>query len=504
VPPAPAVEPGGSAPRDDRVVDDLVAVLAACLPLLLFALTERRLAGVPGFPLDDSWIHLHFARNIAEGAGFSYNPGVPVAGSTAPLWTLLLALGAVLFGPSVALVKAIGVLTALAAAVVVRHASIAWGASRIGALGAAIGLAWTGAMAWGAFSGMEVTLAALLVAAALWAHARRHDAWTALAVALATLARPEALIAVPLFLVARRLTVRRALLFAGVTAAVLAPAVAFSLATVGSPMPATAGAKIEGGLFGRLSGMREPPRVTWLSRPAEFFGGWVSWLWTTDWLLPLALLVALVLVWRRPGRALALPALALIAHPLAMALFAPYRSPGFQEGRYSIHLLPVAFVVLAVALGGRMTRVRLGLVGFYLVLAAVALFPAATRYGWAVQNINAMQVHLGRWVDAHLPRRGVIAVNDIGAIAYESRREVIDLVGLVSPEVLRYRRAGETETLRYLLARCPGHVIVFPEWYPEMTTRRDLLEPIYRVRLEHNTVAGADEMVVYRLTGCPR
>ena len=34
----------------------------------------------PGFPLDDSWIHLHFARNLAEGAGFAYNPGVPVVG----------------------------------------------------------------------------------------------------------------------------------------------------------------------------------------------------------------------------------------------------------------------------------------------------------------------------------------------------------------------------------------------------------------------------------------
>jgi len=56
--------------------------------------------------------------------------------------------------------------------------------------------------------------------------------------------------------------------------------------------------------------------------------------------------------------------------------------------------------------------------------------------------------------------------------------------------------------MRYLAERCPGHVIVFPAWFPQLTARRDLLEPIYRVRLEHNTVAGADEMVVYRLVGC--
>src|SRR3989475_12026708 len=74
--------------------DDLLVLLAAALPLAVLLLRERLIAGSAGFPLDDSWIHLHFARNIAAGAGFAYNPGVPVAGSTAPLWTLLLAAGA--------------------------------------------------------------------------------------------------------------------------------------------------------------------------------------------------------------------------------------------------------------------------------------------------------------------------------------------------------------------------------------------------------------------------
>jgi len=497
VPAAPGADPGGSGPRDD-----LVVAVAACLPLVLFLLIEHRLAGVPGFPLDDSWIHLHFARNMAEGAGFSYNPGVPVAGSTAPLWTLLLALGVAVFGASAVVVKTIGVMAGLGTALVLRHAAVAWGASRLGALGAAIGLAWTGAMAWGAFSGMEVTLAALLVAASLLAHARGRDAWTALWAALAAVARPEALILVPLLAGARPLTARRGALFVAITAAILAPAVLFSLATAGSPLPATASAKVEGGLVGWLSGVREAAAITWLSRPAEFFGAWVTWLAMTDWLLPLVLLVAVVLVWRRPGRALAVPALVLVAHPFAMALFAPYRDPAFQEGRYSIHLLPVAFLVLAVALGPRLTRMRVAFGAVYLALAVVAMFPAATRYGWAVQNINAMQVHLGRWVDEHLPKRGTIAVNDIGAIAYFSRREIIDLMGLVSPDIIPYRREGEAGVIRYLVERCPGHVIVFPAWFPQMTARRDLIEPIYRVRLEHNTVSGADEMVVYRLVRC--
>src|SRR5260370_32544312 len=59
--------------------DDALVVVAAVLPLSLSLLREHAIAGAAGFPLDASWIHLQFARNLAEGAGFAYNPGVPVA-----------------------------------------------------------------------------------------------------------------------------------------------------------------------------------------------------------------------------------------------------------------------------------------------------------------------------------------------------------------------------------------------------------------------------------------
>jgi 4-amino-4-deoxy-L-arabinose transferase-like glycosyltransferase len=60
--------------------------LVGCLALAIFALNTPA-----GVPLDDAWIHFQFARNLARGDGFSFNPGQPTSGSTAPLWTLLLA-----------------------------------------------------------------------------------------------------------------------------------------------------------------------------------------------------------------------------------------------------------------------------------------------------------------------------------------------------------------------------------------------------------------------------
>src|SRR5213594_5210074 len=154
-----------SCARTQRVVPSgrrgsVLLVVALAVPLAVLLTSERRIAGAAGFPLDDSWIHLQFARNIAEGAGFSYNPGAPVAGSTAPLWTLLLAAGAAAFSPSLGMAKAFGVAATLGAAILTRRAALAWGARGDVALVAAVALLWTGPAAWGALSGMEVALAA--------------------------------------------------------------------------------------------------------------------------------------------------------------------------------------------------------------------------------------------------------------------------------------------------------------------------------------------------------
>ena len=487
---------------------DGLVVAAALLPLALFVAREWRIAGASGFPLDDSWIHLQFARNLAAGAGFSYNPGIPVAGSTAPLWTLLLGAGALVASPSLAMAKVVGVAATLAAALVTRRAALAWRARADAALVASIALVWMGPVAWGALSGMEVSLAALLVAGSLLAHARDRELVSAACAALAVLARPEALLLVPFLVAARPLTVRRVAVFAVATLVVVTPAVLFSLWTAGTPYPATAAAKVEGGLVGWLGGVREPAALTWVSRPLAFLWEWIAWLAAIHWLLPFALVPSLVLAWRYAGRGLGLVTLALVAHPLGMALLAPYRGPAFQEGRYSIHLLPLVVLTLAVGLGGRRaaaprhasTSAVAGVV--WLALACVALVPAATRYAWAVQNINAMQVHLGHWVDAQLPKTARIALNDIGAITFFSRREIIDLMGLVTPDIIPYRRRGESGVMEYVAQTCPEYVIIFPAWFPRIAASRETLEPIYRVRLERNEVAGAAEMVVYRLLRC--
>lgn len=108
-----------------------------------------------------------------------------------------------------------------------------------------------------------------------------------------------------------------------------------------------------------------------------------------------------------------------------------------------------------------------------------------------------MQVRLGQWVAVNTPAEARIALNDIGAIAYVSRREVVDVMGLVTPAIIPYRQRGETGVLRYLERACPDYLVIFPSWFPVLAAMADSFTPVYRIRLAHNTVAGADEMVVY-------
>lgn len=499
------------------------ATAALALGLAVFLWRTHRIAGTIGvgaFSLDDAWIHLQFARNLAEGRGFAYNPGEPVSGSTAPLWTLLLGGAFALGGAHPALAQALGIGCALATAWLAGGLAARWTGSQELALLTSVLTALAGPMLWGALSGMEVALAALLVTAGLVLRADGREPAAAIVLGLATLARPEAFLLVPFCWLSGPLTRRRALWWFVPVAASLLPWVVFNVATVGSLLPGSAAAKIEGGLLGALRGMREPVATALLRRPGRYLGEWATWLWRVDVALPVLLLPGLVALGRRVGRAALVPACVLLAHPIAMALLAPYRGPGFQEGRYSIHLLPLALVVAVAPLAGfraapasapatppelEPSRGRSGprirrLVSLALLAGVLWALPAAAaRHAWAVQNIQAMQVDIGRWVAARTNPGARLALNDVGAITYLSRREIIDLMGLVTPGILRHRRDGEPGVLRYVDRECPDYLIVFPAWFPMMSAMTDRFIPVYRVRLAHNTVAGADEMVVYEI-----
>src|SRR6185437_11502280 len=127
-------------------------------------------AGGPAAPLDDAFIHLQFAKNLAQGHFFQYVAGAGYSsGATSLLWPLLLAPFHALGLRDVSLLWAAWLFGTLAhAGVIVETYRVTDRlAGAAAALGAAAMSALFGAFAWFAWSGMEtMALAWLLLRAA--------------------------------------------------------------------------------------------------------------------------------------------------------------------------------------------------------------------------------------------------------------------------------------------------------------------------------------------------
>ncbi|HIE38811.1 MAG TPA: hypothetical protein EYP77_07060, partial [Anaerolineae bacterium] len=119
-----------------------------------------------GFPLDDAWIHQTYARNLVAHGQWAFVPDQPSAGSTAPLWTLLLAVGYGLGLPFRLWTYTLGGLCLAGTALLAARLSGRLFPERRSLpplVGLACALEWH--LVWAAGSGMETLLFAMLVLA---------------------------------------------------------------------------------------------------------------------------------------------------------------------------------------------------------------------------------------------------------------------------------------------------------------------------------------------------
>ena len=497
----------------------LASLLAiGCLTLGVFALTAYRFTGGQGgVPLDDAWIHFQFARNLARGDGLSFNPGHPTSGSTAPLWTLLLAVAYFVGGDfpvAGQLLSGACFLAALAATYALgkRLTGSRWAAWLAGAV-----VAINGRLVWAGLSALETCLFAALSLLAISAHlsdraalrqaqgdARHYRLRTAALFGLAALARPEGYLLFTLaladFLFAltiqgdepwrarwRRLPILPTLLFA----AIVLPYLLFSLHTSGHLLPNTYHAKAIVNLLPDRDFLSVAARYLILDNPL---------------LLPFYLFGLILLIEHAP-----LLSLWSIGLPLAYAFL---RAVLYQHGRYLIPLIPCNAIIGVVGLlEARRLAAQRGLRwrGSQTTIAVLVSLLVVGGTGWRlpemahfytrnVNEINKMHVALGHWVAEHTPPDAILALNDIGAITYISERPVVDLAGLVTPEVVPVLRTLDRDSrlVDFMAEQGVQYVIIFPNWFPGLAARDDVLEPVHQVTLEHRNVTGGQTMVVYR------
>ena len=145
----------------------------------------------------------------------------------------------------------------------------------------------------------------------------------------------------------------------------------------------------------------------------------------------------------------------------------------------------------------------------FLILSLIISFGLFSRwsrtYAENVDNINQMNVHMGKWVESNLPQEAIVAVSDVGAIAYFSDQTIIDTDGLVTPEIIPYIRemGREYGVLQYLITQKPDFVIAFHNEFQFLSTQDIIFEPVYALRVTKNTILGGERMVVYETHWSP-
>jgi arabinofuranosyltransferase len=491
----------------------LVVLALGCLLALMLRAQE-----LWPFTVDDTFITLQYAKHLAQGLGPVWNPGGPlVEGYTSPLWVLLLALPEALGSSGPLAAKSFSfVLAWLSIVLSAWLAYLATPARRRGArlLAAATPFA-LGAAYWKlavhAVSGMETTLTACLLAAFACASVlvrsqpsrlggstarldvRPHDArWLALLALLSALTRPEAALATGTTIVALVVVLERparARLVKAVLIYAVGPGLVYFVARwsvfgLWFPLPFYVKATGQGSLAG-LPHVLAFARDFVLARPA--------------------VCVLSIAGAYSARRLLSAPLLGAVA--CALFFLHPKHIMGF-EGRYLVPLVPLLFAACGVGLVGvlswldaalsRSLSARMPNEGLlrllqracvpaaWLLLLASACSPFPSGYASAARTWRAYgegmaraHIALADELQKHAEEqpRPVIAMLDVGAVAYLSDWIVVDTYGLNDARVALSRRTD----LGYVFAQQPELLVLVSELPDRFVPVFDWELPLARV-----------------------
>lgn len=429
-------------------------------------------AGAPGFPLDDAWIHQTYARNLGLYGQWAFILGQPSAGSTSPLWTVLIAAGYFLRLDYALWTDGLNALLL---------GGLAWTAYKMTGywwLGAWVAAEWH--LAWAAASGMETLLFSLLVLAAWWLVLERDLEWRRCAlcgvvIGLAVWTRPDGLTLLPFCALSIWYTgdgaltdsgrLRRLAWLLGGAAMLLIPYFGFNYALSGRLWPNT--------FFAKQAEYAILQQLPLWQRLADVYSA--PFLGAVALLLP-----GLVLGARRWPLPLAWTGAFLLAYALRLP-------ETYQHARYLIPVIPVLVVTGGSGMAGWLElrsavtwrRVASRTWALAAVTATLA-FWALGANALAMDNrvINDEMVATARWVAANVPAGSLVAAHDIGALGYYADVRLLDLAGLVSPEVIP-SLGDDARLWRFVQQGGARYVITYPGWCPAFTQETGL-KPVYQ------------------------
>lgn len=482
-----------------------------------YLITEYNIAGGRfGAPLDDVWIHFRFAENFAHGFFYQYNPGEPTPGTTSPLWVIILSIP-FLFSNNLILPFALFVssLFFLLALIQLYKLCIKLGFDGIYSLLITLLTMLAGRLLWSSLSGMEITLFVLLCIMIFSNHLKEIESGkltllNGLLLGIAANTRPETYLLAGLYYIISLILLRKNLkenigkiiLSAIIFIALLLPYPIFSYIHTGGFLPNT--------YEGQVGSVKYLPNFTFIIESAKIFIK-DNFLIFILWILSSAYFIYM-LIKRNIDRNFLLINLWVILLPLVSSFIAPNWR---HHGRYLIPLIPfiniIAIYILRKANEYYSTKGYRKYTLFRKVSIALILIGSINSavlfsgvLGWNVENINNQQGKIADWLSANLPNEKAFGMNDIGIITFKTKKYVVDMAGLVTPEVFKFQKLsyedGTKELFRYLKAKGVNYIIIYPDWFEFiMANYSGAFTQVYSQKLQKNTICGGIEMFVYKI-----
>ena len=472
----------------------ILAAISLGIYLLVSSFTYRI-----GFPLDDAWIHQTYARNLAERWEWSFVPGQVSAGSTAPLWSGLLAVGYFVnldylfwtFLVGWGLITIIAIMGSNIFGLLIPERK-QW------ALWAGIFLIFEWHLVWASGSGMETLMFILFILITLMWLLAGWKRWIALGalIGLSVWVRPDGITLIgPALMVIlldkytwKQKTISATNLFIGFTL-LFSLYVIFNRGMAGAWWPNTFYAKqaeyaieLNDPLLRRLLEQAVLPLV----------GAGIV-------LLPGFVYYLRVAIAKRNWAALS-GAIWAIGYLLVYALRLPVT---YQHGRYVIPMMPVYYLWGFAGLvlwiqphtqhSIRRVVSRAWVLSFVIVLVVFWII-GARAYTRDVAVIESEMVDTAHWIAENTKPDDLIAAHDIGALGYFGGRDILDLAGLVSPEVIPFIRE-EHNLAKYLDNKGADLLVTFPGWYPHLVKEAEV---IYSTDALYSPFLGGGNMQVYK------
>jgi hypothetical protein len=481
----------------------IVIIFGVCLAAVCGYIITAGLHFRVGFPLDDAWIHQTFARNLIEYKEWSFNPGNPTAGSTSPLWTILLSGADILNLSPLYWAYFLGglffIITCLLVINIINQAHLVEKWLLIGFIVALIPLEWH--LIWAAASGMETMLFSLLVTFVFYLLLREEikPIIIGLIIGLAVWVRPEGITLLGpagLLIIYQNIKNPKSLLInltklIGSLIFVLLPYLYLNYSLSGSVWPNT--------LLAKQIEYKSNLQTNQLIQFFRLFG--VILVGSNLFLLPGFIFGLLSAIKTRKLDQISIY-LWLFGFILLYAVKLPVT---YQHGRYLIPIIPVYLYLSILGLFNFIEIIssrRIGwVIGQVWLLSSIFIsigfyILGAKAYASDVAIIETEMVEPSRWIKNNTPPNAVIAAHDIGALGYFSDRFVLDLAGLINKDVVPIVTNPGALT-KYLKGSKAEYLMIFPNWYSESLVPES--QSVYKDIFPYATQAGGESMEIYKL-----